>query len=107
MSSQEIHSFEIVDEQAFIGLIEIVSYTNIERVRIIEMVEAGLLEPIGNAIEQWQFALRDVRRIRAAQRLVNDLGVNLASAALILDLIEERDALRARVALLQRMMNDL
>jgi chaperone modulatory protein CbpM len=100
---QEIHSIEILDGS--ITLVEMIASTHIERTLVIEMVDAGLLDPSGNAIEQWQFASRDLRRLRAAQRLVNDLGVNLSGAALILDLIEERDALLARASLLQRMVD--
>jgi chaperone modulatory protein CbpM len=105
MSLQEIHSIEILDDGS-ISLVEMIACTQVERTRVIEMVDAGLLEPVGNVIEQWQFASRDLRRLRAALRIVNDLGVNLAGAALILDLIEERDALLARIAMLQRVMDD-
>jgi chaperone modulatory protein CbpM len=105
MTMQDIHSIEILGAQGSITLTQISSYTNVERARVIEMVDAGLLEPMGHAIEQWQFAHRDLRRLRTAERLMNDLGINLSSVALILDLIEERDELLARVALLQRMMS--
>jgi chaperone modulatory protein CbpM len=106
MTIQEIHSIEILNDGA-ISLVDIMAFTRIERIRVIEMVDVGLLEPSGNAIEQWQFASRDLRRLRAAQRLMDDLGVNLSSAALILDLIEERDELLTRVAMLQKMMDDV
>jgi chaperone modulatory protein CbpM len=104
MSMQEIHSIEILDDGS-ISLVEMIACTHLERTRVIELVDVGLLEPIGSVIEEWQFASRDLRRLRAAQRLVDDLGVNLSGAALILDLIEERDALLTRVVLLQRMMD--
>jgi chaperone modulatory protein CbpM len=103
MSMQEIHSIEILADGS-ISLIEMLAVTRIERLRMIEMVDAGLLEPVGSVIEQWQFASRDLRRLRAALRLMEDLDVNLAGAALILDLIEERDALRARVTMLQQLI---
>jgi chaperone modulatory protein CbpM len=106
MTMQEIHSIEILNDGA-ISLVDIIAFTRIERIRVIEMVDVGLLEPSGNAIEQWQFASRDLRRLRAAQRLMDDLDVNLSSAALILDLIEERDELLTRVAMLQKMMDDV
>ena len=104
MSIQEIHSIEILDHGP-ISLVEIVACTRIERTHLIEMVDAGLLEPVGAVIEQWQFASRDLRRLRAAQRLVSDLGVNLSGAALILDLIEERDTLLTRMSLLQQLIS--
>ena len=106
MTMHEIHSVEILGAQGSITLTQMVSYTNVDRVRVIEMVDAGLLEPLGAIVEQWQFAHRDLRRLRAAERLVNDLGVNLSGAALILDLIEQRDELLARAALLQRMIHE-
>ena len=105
MRLQEFHSIDILDDGS-ITLVEIIASAHIERTLVIEMVDAGLLDPSGDAIEQWQFASRDLRRLRVAQRLVNDLGVNLSGAALILDLIEERDALLARIAIQQRMMDE-
>jgi chaperone modulatory protein CbpM len=104
MSIQEIHTIEILDHGS-ISLVEIVAYTRVDRTLVIEMVDAGLLEPVGTAIDHWQFATRDLRRLRSAQRLVSDLGVNLSGAALILDLIEERDALLARVDALHRFLS--
>lgn len=97
---------EIVDDNAHLSFIELSNCAHVERHYIIEMVEAGLLEPHGAAIDEWQFANRDVRRLRSAQRLMNDLGVNPAGAAIILDLIEERDSLLKRVQLLNEMMRD-
>lgn len=38
-----------------------------------------------------------VRRVRCAQRLEQDLGVNIAGAALALELLEELERLRARL----------
>jgi len=102
MNLHEIHSIEILD--GTISLVEIVSCTNIDQRRVVEMVDAGLLDPVGDVIEQWQFAARDLRRIRTAARLMNDLDVNLAGAVLILDLIEERDALLKRIAMLQKLI---
>jgi chaperone modulatory protein CbpM len=43
-------------------------------------------------------------RARATARLVNDLGVNLAGVALILDLIEERRQLERRLDELERLL---
>jgi chaperone modulatory protein CbpM len=104
MTTQEIHSIEVVDDDGSLNLVEIVSSAQVERARIIEMVDAGLLDPVGTQVEQWQFANRDLRRLRAAQRLMNDLDVNLAGAALILDLIDERDALLTRLAVLEKLL---
>lgn len=104
MNVQEITVIEILDETGALGIVELATCACVEQARVVEMVEAGLLEPLGETIEQWRFASRDMRRLRAAQRLVEDLGVNLAGAALILDLIEERDALLRRLQQLNTLL---
>ena len=103
MTRQDIDIETLAEE---LPLLEFIAYTQLERERLAEFVEIGLLNPIGGVAERWRFANCDVRRVRTAQRLIADLGVNLAGAALILDLIEERDALQARIALLERMLED-
>jgi chaperone modulatory protein CbpM len=107
MNVQDITVIEIVDETRTLGIVELAACACIEQARVVEMVEAGLLEPSGEAIEQWRFLSRDMRRLRAAERLVGDLGVNLAGAALILDLIEERDTLARRLQQLEGLLADV
>jgi chaperone modulatory protein CbpM len=105
MTAHETHSVEILGDGP-IGLVEIISYAHVERDAVIEMVDVGLLEPGGASVDQWRFAARDLRRLRAAQRLIDDLGVNICGAAVILDLIEQRDELLSRAAMLDRMLSD-
>ena len=104
MTHQDVTVIEVFDEGSSFTLIDFAACVRIERDRLIEFVDSGLLEPTGRVIEQWRFDNRDLRRARAAQRLIADLGVNLAGVALILDLIEERDELSARVTMLERLL---
>lgn len=106
MTRQEFHGIEILDG-GVIGLMELIGCTHIERARVVEMVDAGLLDPIGGAEDEWRFAARDLRRLRSAERLCADLGVNLSGAALILDLIEERDVLLTQIETLRRLAEEL
>jgi chaperone modulatory protein CbpM len=92
MTIQEC-SVEILDERNGLGLVELVACTRVERHRVVELVEMGLLEPVGGNADQWLFAARDLRRLRTAGRLIDDLGVNAAGAALIVDLLEQREEL--------------
>jgi chaperone modulatory protein CbpM len=65
---------------------------------IVELVEIGALEPRGGEDPAaWVFPPADVPRVRAMTRLVEDLGVNLPGAAVILELVEERRRLLAQV----------
>ena len=62
-----------------------------------ELVEEGVLTPEGEAPGQWRFTGLHLHRARVAARLQRDLGVNLAGAALALELLEEMEVLRARL----------
>ena len=64
--------------------------------QIVALVAEGILDPIGQGQNHWRFRAVSVRRARCAVRLQQDLGVNVAGAALALDLLEELARLRAR-----------
>lgn len=64
---------------------------------IVELVEEGLIVPIGREPHRWRFDGVQMRRATVALRLQRDLGVNLAGAALALQLLEEVSSLRARL----------
>lgn len=65
---------------------------------VIELVEHGVLEPVGSARSNWRFVGANIVRAKKAHRLNRDLGVNTAGVALVLDLLEERDAIMRRLA---------
>lgn len=69
--------------------------------RIVELVYEGVLAPLGsdlqNQPEAWHFNGAHLQRAKVALRLQNDLGVNLAGAALALELLDELDRMRARL----------
>ena len=64
---------------------------------IISLVEEGIIEPQGENIRLWRFSGTSLVRARSALRIQRDLGVNLAGIALILDLMEELESLRAHI----------
>jgi chaperone modulatory protein CbpM len=66
---------------------------------IAELVREGVIAPaMGSAPESWRFTSLQVRHARVASRLQRDLGVNLAGAALALQLLDELETLRAQLA---------
>jgi chaperone modulatory protein CbpM len=100
MTRDEDRIFEarIVDDTTFLHVDELCSRLRIERQWIVELVELGALEPYaGDAPSAWAFPATEVPRLRAMTRLVEDLGVNLPGAALILELVEERRRLLAQL----------
>ena len=67
---------------------------------VITLVEHGVVSPITRAAPEWEFTPPHISRARHAARLMRDLGLNVAGVALGLDLIEERDALVRKLALM-------
>jgi DNA-binding transcriptional MerR regulator len=59
-------------------------------------VQLGLIESIGDLLHS-----REVARIAQIQRLRQDLGLNLAGAAMVLDMAQEIAQLRAQLKVYQ------
>ena len=66
------------------------------------MVEHGILEPTGKRGGHWCFPASSMRRTRITLHLQRDLGVNLAGAALALDLLERIEEIDARLRAMRR-----
>lgn len=96
-SPDRILSGELLHEEIRWGFVEFVAYCRLEEGRLVELVEMGVLEPAGETPQTWTFAARDLQRVRTAQRLSHDLGINLPGVAVILDLLEERNRSLARL----------
>jgi len=91
----------ILDEATVLTLTELTRVCRVSTAQVSSMVAEGMLEPLGAAPEQWRFTGVAVRRARRAMRLQQDLEVNLAGAALALDLLDEVERLRRRVRCLE------
>ena len=91
------HSAVILEEQSELTLIEVCRACAVHAECIVELVEEGVLAPVGREMHLWRFSGVHLRRATVALRLQRDLGVNLAGAALALELLDELEALRARL----------
>ena len=91
------HTGELLDETTEITLAELTRTCRVHAEWVMELVEEGVIEPLGPGGPQWRFAATSVVRVQKAQRLQRDLGVNLAGIALALQLIDRIDALEARL----------
>lgn len=66
---------------------------------VVELVEEGVINPLeGREPGGWRFADSQLRHVSVAARLQHDLGVNLAGAALVLQLLDELETLRAQIS---------
>jgi len=87
----------VLEEQTGLSLIELSRACAVHAEFIVELVDEGVLIPQGREPHRWRFSGTHLRRATVALRLQRDLGINLAGAALALQLLDEVDALRARL----------
>ncbi len=87
----------ILEELTELTLVEVSRACAVRVDCIVELVEEGVITPIGREPHRWRFSGSHMRRATVALRLQRDLGVNLAGAALALQLMDEVEALRARL----------
>lgn len=87
----------LVDEQSTFTLDELAHACSVHVEWVVELVQEGVLEARGEHPERWEFPGPMLARARTALRLQRDLELNLAGVAVVLDLLEELEALRARL----------
>lgn len=94
---EKILSGLLMDEECSFSLAELSRACAMHGEWIVELVEEGILEPRGRDLAQWRFTASELQRARVVRNLQRDLGVNLSGAALVLELLEELQDLRARL----------
>ena len=99
MTEREVNllSGDIFDETTEVTVVELCRVCSIDITLVEELVGEGILEPSGGASEQRRFPYSSVRRTRTVIHLQRDLGLNLAGAALALDLLDRIEHLRSQL----------
>jgi len=95
--SRDILSGDVIDNDLEFTVKELCRNCMLEIDHVVAFVQEGILEPSGNELEQWRFEIGSIRRARTAMRLQRDLGVNLAGAALALELLDRIAELESRL----------
>ncbi len=91
----------VLDEEISLTLDELSRACMVQTEWIVELVEEAILDPTGRDIAHWHFSGPCLHRTRTVRRLQQDLGINIAGAALVLDLMEEIESLRTRLYVLE------
>lgn len=81
------------EEWFYLSLHEITYSFDVDPKLIIEIIDEGIVSAKKNSNNELQFDTVAYKRIRTVLRLQHDLGVNLAGAALALELLDEIDRL--------------
>lgn len=87
----------LVDDAMLFTLDELARACDATGAQLVVLVEEGVLAPIGHTPDDWRFPGSLLARARTALRLARDLELGAAAIALVLDLIDENERLRARL----------
>jgi chaperone modulatory protein CbpM len=87
----------IIDEESEVTLEELSWFCSVRRERIVALVDEGVLEPKGREAGEWRFAGHSLRRAARAIRLQRDFEIDVAAVALVLDLLDQIETLKARL----------
>ena len=100
VSSGEIIVFDFEHGPLAYTLEEVAALCRISAENVVELVEFGVLTPVGTAAE-WRFPAQSILRTRRAARLQHDLELNLPGLALALDLLDDIESLQSQVEVLR------
>lgn len=84
-------------DEACLTLEELCAACAVEPVWVIRHIEEGLLPPMTGTVTHWRFSSASLTRTRRMHALERDFDAVPELAALMADLLEEMDTLRARV----------
>ncbi|SHO46826.1 chaperone modulator CbpM [Desulfopila aestuarii] len=87
----------VLDDNVSYDLKELCKVCKVKDDLVFDMINEGMLTPLGDSPKSWKFSATSIKKIQVAVRLQEDLGVNLPGAALALDLMEELEILRAKI----------
>ncbi len=81
-------------ESTYLSFTEVCLQTGVDEDIVVEIVEQGIVEPLGAAQEEWLFSPTMLTVTQKAVRLHRDLNVDWAGIALAIDLLDQVDRLR-------------
>ncbi|MBK8535977.1 MAG: MerR family transcriptional regulator [Candidatus Competibacteraceae bacterium] len=87
----------VVEEEVQFTLVELSRACGADVEQLVALVVEGVLTPSGDDAPRWRFGGATLRRAQVALRLAHDLEMSAASTALVLDLLDEIEALRSRL----------
>jgi len=96
MATEKTLTGQLLEDYDLVTIDDLCRSCTVEVETITLLVAEGILDPVGGDVEHWQFTVGSLRRVKTAIHLQRDLGVNLAGAALALELLD-------RIAELERM----
>ncbi|MEQ1625989.1 MAG: chaperone modulator CbpM [Nitrospira sp.] len=94
---QDILRGSVIGDEGVLSIEELARACRAEAQWIIELVAVGVLEPQGTEASRWRFRAADLTCARRVARLQRDFDASLDAAAVMLDLLDQIEQLRARL----------
>jgi chaperone modulatory protein CbpM len=91
-----------LEEHPQLSLEELCNACDVTPEFIQSLIEYGVLEPEGESSTAWRFDSAHLHRIKVIVRLQHDLEVNIAGAAMIVDLMDQMEEMRVRLELFEK-----
>lgn len=88
MMSDETLKGQVLGNHDMVTIDDLCRSCTVEVETVTLLVEEGILDPVGGDVRDWQFTVASLKRVKTAIHLQRDLGVNLAGAALALELLD-------------------
>ena len=88
MVTNRILTGQVLEDYDLVSIDDLCRSCTVEVETITLLVAEGILDPVGGDVEHWQFTVASLKRVKTAIHLQRDLGVNLAGAALALELLD-------------------
>jgi chaperone modulatory protein CbpM len=85
----------VIGDEAVLSIEELARACSTEAQWVIELVAVGLLGPQGTETSGWRFRAADLICARRVARLQRDFGATVEAAAVMIDLLDEIEQLRA------------
>ncbi len=79
----------ILEEEQGLSIGELCRLCRVHADYVLDLIDEGIIEPSGDAVTGYRFHGECVIRTRKAIRLQQDMGMNLAGVAMVLDLLDE------------------
>ena len=92
-------------QSTYLSFTEVCLQTGVAEDTVVEIVEQGIMEPIGDSPGEWLFSPAMLILTKKAVRLHRDLNVDWAGIALAIELLDEVEQLREKNRNLERRLS--
>ncbi len=89
MSSERPLTGQVLEDHDMVTMSDLCRSCAVEVETVTLLVDEGVLDPVGGDVGHWRFTVASLKRVKTVIHLQRDLGVNLAGAALALELLDQ------------------